>query len=144
MALAFSQLYKSWIIWLYYTCVVVCVALEVFSPDSDSMMLMIISIVIFIAIHLRIYAFSRKRYKTSPTIDEEKFWTIDDNGIEIKTISASSSMGWKTIYKVKNDEKWVFIFYNRSAYNYFPKSLLSDFDLSEIRKKVSESRIVAK
>jgi hypothetical protein len=144
MALAFSQLYKSWVIWLYYICVVVCVALMVFSPDSDSMPLMIISIVILISVHLRIYLFSRKRYKTSPTVDEEKFWTIDDNGIEIKTISASSSMAWKTIYKIRNDEKWVFIFYNRASYNYFPKSLLSDFDLTEIRKKVAESRVVTK
>lgn len=145
ITLCFRQLYKTWTIWIYYSIFAICVfsaILDIGITSIDPIITVAFSALILISIHLRIYVFAKRRYKTSPTVDEERFWTIDDNGIEIKATSASTSMAWKSIYKIKNDEKWVFIYYNKSSSNYFPKSLLSDFDLSEIKRKVFENKAI--
>ena len=42
----------------------------------------------------------------------------------------SSALGYK--------KKWIFIFYNKSVFTGFPKNLLSETQLKEIKRKVFE------
>jgi hypothetical protein len=102
--------------------------------DFDTTGPIIFFAVVIIGTHLRILVKARGRYNTTPIVGQEIFWMMDDNGIERKNDSFFSQVGWNTIYKIKNDEKWVLIYANKASVTYFPKELISDEELREIKK----------
>jgi len=141
LKVCFRQLYKSWIVWFCYLCLFLLLTSAIFDnglTSFDPTIAIIIVAIIIAVIHLRFYGRAKIRYKTTAMAGEETFWKMDENGIEKKSTSSFSTMGWNNVYKITNDKKWIFIFYNKSVCTGFPKNLLSETQLKEIKRKVFE------
>lgn len=77
----------------------------------------------------------RNKYRSTPHVDEEVFWQLSEDGIDIKKGNFYfTHMGWDCITKFTENRNFFFIWFNNAEYTYFPKSAASAADLVEIKK----------
>jgi hypothetical protein len=112
-------------------------------PKSELALFTIAIIILMITYPMRIYKRAKTKFDSSPLAGQEAFWKIDDNGIEIKTNSSMSSYGWDVVIKITEDKYWVFLWFNKANYTFFPKSELPDDELQEIKRLVFINRKVS-
>ena len=148
LKVVFNRFYNLGYIWLIYICAFFTISGALFNKNSgdktsnntDSILSITIVLIVILAIHLRVYLYARNIYKTTANAGEETFWTINETGIEKKTNSSLSQSAWTNIYKISDNKKWVFIYFNKLTFHCFPKSLISENDFVEIKKMFFASR----
>jgi hypothetical protein len=69
------------------------------------------------------------------------FWKIDETGIQIIGNSFSQHMGWDNIINITYSKKWIFIWYNKMQYSFFPRDKVSESQLYEIIRLTYSNRI---
>jgi len=101
---------------------------------TENRLFMAFALIFIVSFPLRIYRLARNRFKSTPNVGQEKFWAVDESGIEIRGRSFFQQTGWANIVRFSEDKKVFFIWYNNSEYSYFLKCAISESQLANIRQ----------
>jgi hypothetical protein len=101
----------------------------------------VVSIIIVLIFNLRFYFYARKKFRTTPSLNESRVWKIDETGIEIKGASFSSQFAWNLVVKVKANSKWVIIYFGKVDFVSFPKDLITQIEFDNVGKLLVSKRI---
>jgi hypothetical protein len=137
---SFLQYYLKWQIKGIYILFIYLLLVSLFSSDKN-IVSTILTFVIAIAFTVILYFRVRNVYKSTPHAGQEMFWKIDETGIQIIGNSFSQHMGWDNISNITYSKKWIFIWYNKMQYSFFPRDKVSESQLYEIIRLTYSNRI---
>ncbi len=92
----------------------------------------------FVARHIISPIISRSQYKKYKAIQDEFEIDLLDDGVFMRSSSGNGKVAWSSVYKWRQDDKYVLIFPMPRLYYIVPKSLnTSEFDISLLVKQLT-------
>ncbi len=89
------------------------------------------------------YLLIMKSYKTNPSLQQQQFYEISENGIRNYGEGFNVEMGWSTVPEVLLSKDFLLMFISRSCAYYIPRELIYDEEYQQILnwKKTSAADI---
>jgi hypothetical protein len=135
MKTAFLQYSRRWQTKVIFPFFIFISARAIFDSDSKGSILSIV--IISLAMIASIFSFyikAKNTYRSTPNAGEEIFWKINETGVHVTGNSFSQHLGWDSITKFSENKQCFFIWFNDTQNTYFPKSIVSEKELFEIKK----------
>ena len=137
---ALLQFYRKWQIKGIYILFIYLLFVSLFSSDKNivsAILVCVLAIAFTAVLCFRV----RNVYKSTPRAGEKTFWKIDETGIHTTGNSFSQHVGWGNITNITYSKKWIFVWYNKIHYSFFPRDEVSESELHEIIKLTYSNRI---